>query len=214
MGSIILYIFVLGLAIFMPCFMSQSPAGVQIYLLTSFVFTLGQAAALRYDPLRAQLGLPLMSAPPPEAKIAKQFIELKELEKKAIEARGDGELLGKGVLAPGLQASFAGSMRPSTIKIQPSIGPTTKQKLHFSVPNETVPTPLIRTAAKLPIESLPSTAIAQNLANASYIKEIPDNIMDSANRGERPVEFAPASPKKEVRLNNKQFLKKKVDRRK
>ena len=203
----------------MPCFMSQSPAGVQIYLLTSFLFTLGQAAALRNDPIRASLGLPLMSAPLPEAKLAKQFIELKELERKAIDARGDGELLGKGILAPGLQASFAGNIRPSTILVQPSVGSTANQKLRLSVSKETDPTPLLRTPLQFPsgsIQSSPPMTITQSEPAVSYIKEIPENIINSANRGERPIVYAPESPKKEAKLSNKQFLRKinKIDRRK
>jgi len=209
-------IIISGLAIFMPCFMSQSPSGVQIYLLTSFVFTLGQAAAFRYDPLRAKLGLPLMSDPPPEAKIAKQFIELKELERKAIEARGDGELLGRGVLAPGFQASFAGTMRPSSIQIQPHVGYIIKEKLNFSVSNEPVPTPLIRTPPKIVLDSAPSSSspVIQSEPAVTYLAKIPENIIDSANRGERPIEYAPESPKKDLKLSSKQFLKKTTRREK
>lgn len=189
--------------------MSQSPAGVQIYLLTSFVFTLGQAAALRYDPLRASLGLPLMSAPPPEARIAKQFIELKELEKKAIEARGDGELLGKGVLAPGFQASFAGNIRPSSIQVQPHIGYAAKEKLKFTVSSESIPTPLKRLKPSLLQDPVPLSS------TVTYMTNIPENVINSANRGERPIEFVPELPKKEIKLSSKQFLKRtKVEKRK
>ena len=51
--------FTIGLAIFMPCIMSQSPSGVQVYLLTSMVWTLFQSAALRNDDFRLKIGLPL-----------------------------------------------------------------------------------------------------------------------------------------------------------
>lgn len=191
--------------------MSQSPSGVQIYLLTSFLFTLGQAVALRYDPLRAKIGLPLMSAPPPEAKIAKQFIELKELERKAIDARGDGELLGKGVLAPGFQASFAGTMRSSSIQIHPRVAYSVNEKLRFTVSSEPVPTPLICTPPMIVPTSVPSPLPIVQPSNQGvvYIPRIPDHVIDSVNRGQRPIEYAPKSPTKELNpLNSKRFLKK------
>jgi membrane protein insertase Oxa1/YidC/SpoIIIJ len=102
------------IAVFMPCFMSQQPAGMQIYLCTSFLFTLVQGGALRHDGIRAKLNLPKMHVTH-EAELAKEFMQLKELERKAQELRGDGPLLGTGVLAMGLEASFAGTNRPSTI---------------------------------------------------------------------------------------------------
>jgi hypothetical protein len=104
-----------SLAVFMPCFMSQSPAGIQIYLIASFIFTYVQGQALRNDTFRGMVGLPLKQGPSekPEAKYAMEFVELKRLEQKAIDARGDGELLGKGVLASGLEVSFAGTNRPT-----------------------------------------------------------------------------------------------------
>lgn len=105
-----------SLAVFMPCFMSQSPAGIQIYLIASFIFTYFQGQALRSDDFRGMVGLPLKKGgPAPEAKYAEEFIELKKLERKARELRGDGEVLGKGVLAAGLEVSFVGSNRKSTI---------------------------------------------------------------------------------------------------
>jgi hypothetical protein len=195
----------------MPCFMSQSPAGIQIYLLTSFIFTLGQSAALRYDPIRAKLGLPLMTAPPPEAKIAKQFIELKELEKKAIDARGDGELLGKGVLAPGFQASFAGSVRPTTIQVQTPLGAAGSKTLRLSVAKENIPTPLLRktqTVSANESQSPSSISTPQTEPNEFYMKSVPESVMESANKGERPIEFAPQPPKQDLKLNSKRFLKK------
>jgi hypothetical protein len=84
-----------SLAVVMPCFMSQSPAGVQIYLLTSFIFTLGQGVALRNDTFRGYVGLPLKGAPPPEGKFVKEFIQLNKLERESF-----------GVLAPSAYSSF------------------------------------------------------------------------------------------------------------
>ena len=104
------------LAVFMPCFASQSPAGLQIYLVSSFTWTLFQSAALRNDTMRMWLGLPAMGTPPTEPKFAKEFMEFKKLEQKAKEIRGDGPVLGRNVLAVGFETSFPGTNRPSTIK--------------------------------------------------------------------------------------------------
>lgn len=103
------------LAVFMPCFASQSPAGLQIYLLSSFTWTLFQSAALRSDTMRLLVGLPAMGTPPTEPKYAKEFMEFKKLEQKAKEIRGDGPVLGRNVLAVGFETSFPGINRPSTI---------------------------------------------------------------------------------------------------
>ncbi|KAL3923724.1 MAG: hypothetical protein SGILL_001486 [Bacillariaceae sp.] len=104
------------LAVFMPCFASQSPAGLQIYLVSSFTWTLFQSAALRDDTMRSWIGLPAMGTPPTEPKYAKEFMEFKKLERKAKEIRGDGPVLGKNVLAVGFETSFPGTIRPSTIQ--------------------------------------------------------------------------------------------------
>ena len=131
-----------SLAVFMPCFMSQSPAGIQLYLIASFIFTYFQGQALRNDSFRGMVGLPLRQGPSskPEAKYASEFIELKRLEQKAIDARGDGPVLGKGVLAAGLEASFAGSSRPSSIKgsgIEPIL-----ETIHTKPPHANVAPPI------------------------------------------------------------------------
>ncbi len=84
-----------SLAVFMPCFTSQSPAGVQIYLLTSFIFTLFQGAALRNDKFRVLAGLPSRDAPPPEGKLVNEFLQLHKLGKETY-----------GVLAPGSYGSY------------------------------------------------------------------------------------------------------------
>jgi membrane protein insertase Oxa1/YidC/SpoIIIJ len=106
-----------SVAVFMPCFTSQMPGGVQIYLTTSFAFTVLQSGALRTESMRMAVGLPSMLAPPPEARYAKEFIKLKQLEQKAREIRGDGPVLGKNaVLAMDFTASFPGEYRKSTIQ--------------------------------------------------------------------------------------------------
>jgi membrane protein insertase Oxa1/YidC/SpoIIIJ len=105
-----------SLAVFMPSFASQSPAGLQIYLVSSFSWTLFQSAALRNDAMRSWVGLPAMGTPPTEPKYAKEFMEFKKLEQKAKEIRGDGPILGRNVLAVGFETSFPGTKRPSTIQ--------------------------------------------------------------------------------------------------
>lgn len=105
------------LAVFMPCFAAQSPAGLQIYLVSSFTWTLFQSAALRNDAMRGFVGLPPIGNPPTEPKYAKEFMEFKKLEQKAKEIRGDGPVLGKNVLAVGFETSFPGTNRPSTIEV-------------------------------------------------------------------------------------------------
>ncbi len=64
----------------MPCITANSPAGIQIYLLTSFTFTLFQSAALRYNPFRDLVGLPPKDAPPPDAVYVKEMILYSKLE--------------------------------------------------------------------------------------------------------------------------------------
>lgn len=82
-----------------------------------------------------------------EAKYAQEFIKLKQLEQKAREERGDSEVLGKGVLAAGLEASFAGTRRPSTIQGSDNVqmfGESIKNKaphVHVSPPDEWVMLP-------------------------------------------------------------------------
>mmetsp|Transcript_6790 Transcript_6790/g.15385 ORF Transcript_6790/g.15385 Transcript_6790/m.15385 type:complete len:548 (-) Transcript_6790:44-1687(-) len=104
------------LAVFMPCFTAQSPAGLQIYLVSSFTWTLFQSAALRNDTIRGWVNLPAMGNPPTEPKFAKEFMEFKKLEQKAKEIRGDGPVLGRNVLAVGFETSFPGTDHPSTIR--------------------------------------------------------------------------------------------------
>jgi len=107
-----------SLAVFMPCFMAHQPAGVQIYLATSFVFTMFQSAALRNDNIRAFFGLPSLDVQRQQkiGAVTKEFVDIKEFEKEAKEARGEGDLLGEhGVLQPGWESTIPGTSRPSTI---------------------------------------------------------------------------------------------------
>jgi membrane protein insertase Oxa1/YidC/SpoIIIJ len=109
-----------SVAILMPCFSANFPAGMQVYLCTTFIFTFGQNFLLRNERFRQAVGLPSLNAPGEAPKIATQIIELKMLEKKADEIRGDGPLLGRFVLYRNWRLSFPGTYRESTIKVDPN----------------------------------------------------------------------------------------------
>jgi membrane protein insertase Oxa1/YidC/SpoIIIJ len=111
------------LAVFMPCLTAQSPAGLQIYLVSSFTYTIFQSAGLRNDTVRGMIGLPAMGEAPTEPKYAKEFMEFKKLEQKAREIRGDGPVLGRNVMAVGFETSFPGTKRPSTIETHGMLPP-------------------------------------------------------------------------------------------
>jgi membrane protein insertase Oxa1/YidC/SpoIIIJ len=114
-----------SLAIFMPCFASHNPAGLQVYLWTSFFYTMVQAVALRNEHIRTLLGLPPMIQGKPQVpEVALRFVELKELEIKADKLRGDGPLLGEHVLYLGWRLSFPGTVRPSTLNVTGKIPDT------------------------------------------------------------------------------------------
>jgi len=148
-------------AVFMPCFTSHLPAGIQIYLTTSFCFTLVQSAALRTESFRLLVGLPSMLAKPSEGRYSMQLIELKKLEAKARELRGDGPVLGKGVLMYGWELSLPGSYRQSTI--QGSDPATLKERVEPVVPFA------IRPYANMVMENVSpaSTTVNMNPDNAS-----------------------------------------------
>jgi len=121
------------LAVFMPCYASQSPAGLQIYLVSSFTWTLFQSAALRNDTMRKWISLPAMGNPPTEPKYAKEFMEFKKLEERAKEIRGDGPVLGRNILAVGFETSFPGTNRSSTI--DGSDLPPSKPEIEGGIPS-------------------------------------------------------------------------------
>eukprot|EP00555_Chaetoceros_dichaeta_P011062 CAMPEP_0198268300 /NCGR_PEP_ID=MMETSP1447-20131203/36603_1 /TAXON_ID=420782 /ORGANISM="Chaetoceros dichaeta, Strain CCMP1751" /LENGTH=433 /DNA_ID=CAMNT_0043959261 /DNA_START=271 /DNA_END=1572 /DNA_ORIENTATION=+ len=212
-----------SVAVFMPCFMSHSPAGVQIYLMTSFVFTLFQGMALRNDPIRDIIGLPAMGAPLPESKFAKEFIALKELEKQAADARGNGPVLGIGVLAAGFETSFAGINRPSTI-----ISDTPKVKglkeiqfQSFTSVENNANEPFIPSCIRAPVlppdfysepllEEEREEEITETVANV--ISQTTDDIMEAANEGKRPkppIQVLKIEKNKEGALLNLKGLKSK-----
>jgi len=205
------------LAVFMPCLASQSPAGLQVYLLSSFTWTLFQGAALRNDTVRGWMGLPSMDAPPTEPKFAKEFMEFKKLEQKAREIRGDGPVLGRNVLAVGFETSFPGTNRPSTIQgsgrpppdmMEPEEPSTMKKRPTLDVSQATaawggqfihgVSAPMEQLEAQF-AEQLKEQQAKDLAANEreqeqqrerEYIAQTTDEMMEAANKG---VIMAPRS---------------------
>lgn len=203
-------------AIFIPCFASHSPAGMQIYLCTGFVFTIFQHLILRNKDFRSFAGL---DDTPGQAKYAMKLIELKELEKKAQEIRGDGELLGTGVLARGWELSFPGTYRKSTIQVD-------EKARQSTVPTNTVDTSFIQismdiqntieglspmtdfsgvsTTQFIPGISASPKEMAERQKEAEYFKqqqeqqqlasssseetEASDELIEKAKRGEKPIQ--------------------------
>lgn len=200
-----------SVAVFMPCFTSQLASGVQVYLTTSFTFTLLQSAALRQDTFRSVFGLPSINAAPPDAKYAQQFIRLKELEQKAKEVRGDGPLLGTGVLAMGLECSFPGTRRPSSIEGSGNASklPTWEKKLDLEDPKDIASllpkgTPLIH-GITAPLSTLRERREESQVQlkiggsdDEDYMPQVDDDMMVKANRGEFPAKIAPVLPKARV----------------
>jgi hypothetical protein len=222
-------LFHLGLAVFMPCFMSQSPAGVQIYLATSFVFTLGQSYALRSDSFRKLVGLPLRGdAAKAEAIYAKEFIELKRLEQKAREAWGDQEPQGKGIMANGLMVAFPGRNLPSTIK---GSGFTDEQKKEANramlkreptrmtvSPQEPIGNaPFIHGISAPPqqLELEQQQKKSEEIEQPAAIMEEPtEDEIELANRGELPIKLVKPEKDKAIKpLSVKRFKNKKTKRR-
>jgi len=148
---------------------------------------------------------------------------LKKLEQKARELRGDGEVLGKGVLAAGLEVSFAGSNRISTI--------TGSGISHFSESIDTK-APHMNVAPPVPVGNHPfvhgiSAPAKEFDVEGEHFKK-PDqdefqqstqeeevNVMqeptemERANQGQLPIEVVrPTRKDKNPSLNMKRFKKK------
>jgi hypothetical protein len=185
-----------GLAVLMPCLMAQSPAGVQVYLLTSFIFTLFQGAALRNDSFRGLVGLPLRGAPLPEGKFVNEFILYNKLERET-----------KGVLSPKFQSSFkpyAEIMSPHEMKsmeekakeektnirsidgngvFAPEYQPAFQPSSTFLIVNQ------IAESIKMEDNKKIQEKLKRNRIPKEEIAEIAptmDEVMEAANRGEKP----------------------------
>ncbi len=218
------------LAVFMPCLASQSPAGLQIYLLSSFTWTLFQGAALRNDSVRGLMGLPSMDAPPTEPKYAKEFMEFKRLEQKAREIRGDGPVLGRNVLAVGFETSFPGTNRPSSINgsgqpphdILDTAGPSkmkTKPKLDISQATAAWGGQFIH-GISAPMEQLEAQFAEQlkeqqakdlvsrmEQQEREYMVQASDEMMEAANRGVIVIPKEDTKPPVNNKINPARFRK-------
>lgn len=220
------------LAVFMPCLASQSPAGLQIYLLSSFTWTLFQGAALRNDVVRGWIGLPSMDAPATEPKYAKEFMEFKKLEQKAKEIRGDGPVLGRNVLAVGFETSFPGTNRPSTIKTSGQLPPdmteeptpsTMKKKPTLDVSQATaawggqfvhgISAPMEQLEAQF-AEQLKEQQVKEIASKGEqqqereYMAQGTDDMMEAANRGVIVVPKDELKPKVPETLDPARFKRK------
>jgi len=205
-----------SVAIFMPCFASHNPAGMQVYLCTSFVFTTFQSVALRSEQFRSAVGLPPLNRPAESPKYGMQFVDIKKLEQKADELRGGGEVLGRGVLAQGFRLSFPGTKRESTIEAKGSrpAEPTDDSHLYiikyFSQYHDKAPS--YQTDPKSPFIhgiSAPPEEMALRMQEKAFEKQQQEQMatlyfdklaqgeqmsqaqmiemMEKANKGERPI---------------------------
>lgn len=203
-------------AVFMPCFTSQMPAGIQIYIVTSFAFTMIQSQALRTNSIREMMGLPPISKTPEAPKYASQLLKLMELEQKAKQARGDGPVLGKhGILAREFEISFAGTARPSTIQGSgvtpihetPSLSVGDNNPLQ-QFPKELADMPFIR-GVTAPVSQLREQH--PDWFDVPAPKPAPvDDRMEKANRGEMPVttQFVEKPKSRPVKVDAKRLKRK------
>jgi hypothetical protein len=199
-----------SLAIFMPCFMVQQPSGVQIYLMTSMVFSLCQSVAMRNDAVREAVGLPPMYQKPKgmeEGKFVKEFMEMMR-ERQEAKARGEF-ILGEGVLRLGSMPARVGRKKKSTIEVSKSdedrmnesVGEGNVKAVEIELPMYTLksllvnpellstrPTPMLQPSFPGSIQSF--GALDQTLQS---MPDISMDVMEKANRGEKPVkiEMAP-----------------------
>lgn len=200
------------LAIFMPCFMAQQPSGVQLYLATSMIFTLLQSSAMRNDAVRKAVGLPPTNAKPrgmAEGEYVKDFFE-KMAERQAAKSRG-GFVLGEGVSVMGAQISVPrfGKKRKSSIVVREKesaevdgsqmvkvelVDYTLKTGLLvFPDAFKSTPVPFLPGVAEPVFHAPHGTTIPIKRDDQMSMPEIPESVMDAANRGERAakVKIAP-----------------------
>lgn len=219
-----------SLAIFMPCFMAQQPSGVQLYLLTSMIFTLAQARAMRNDVIRTAIGLPSIHAKPrnmSDSDIIKNFLEQMS-ERQTAKARG-GYVLGEGVHVTGANISIPrfGKKRPSSIVIDDSIiqdgggGGGSSSMISIELPDHTLRSPLLvqpQMFATTPIPYMhgmtksvlhltPRTTTFGNEEEMLSMPDIPLSAIEAANRGEMPQQVAVAGATTGVEMAPKEVLR-------
>lgn len=208
-----------SLAIFMPCFMVQQPSGVQIYLMTSMIFSLCQSVAMRNDSVREAVGLPPMYQKPKgmeEGKFVKEFMEMMR-ERQEAKARGEF-ILGEGVLKLGGMPAQTGRRRKSTIEvvkseedvIKESVGGSKVQAVEIELPLYTLTSLLINPdqfatrpapIAAPPMRNMPTPSFASD-QSLQTMPDISMETMERANRGEKPVQIEMA-PKELLEQNKK-----------
>lgn len=225
-----------SLAIFMPCFMVQQPSGVQIYLMTSMVFSLCQSVAMRNDRVRETVGLPPMHQKPKgmeEGKYVKEFMEIMR-ERQEAKARGEF-ILGEGVLRLGGMPARAGRKQKSSIEVvksevelmNDSVDGGKVKAVEIELPMYTL-TSLLVNPEQFATRPTPMAAPTFNTSASGFdsnralqsMPEVPIDVMEKANRGEKPVKIEMAS--KELLEQNKKVdgpidlnkLKMKRDKRK
>jgi len=230
-----------SLAVFMPCFMSQQPSAVQIYLLTSMIFSLGQSTAMRNTTIREMVGLPPLHQKPKgmeEGKFVKEFMELMK-ERQEAKARGEF-ILGEGVLRLGATYARVGKRRESSIVVKESEeeywrkessaadksgddgdskNTTTVKAVEIELPMYTLssllvnpdlfatrPTPMLQSTATSMIGGSMFNNGASPDAMMTSMSDIPIDVMEKANRGEKPVMDKPIemAPKELLRSKKKE----------
>jgi hypothetical protein len=216
-----------SLAIFMPCFMAQQPSGVQLYLLTSMIFTLAQAKAMRNDVIRSAIGLPSIHAKPrnmSDSDIVKNFLEQMS-ERQAAKARG-GYVLGEGVHVTGANISVPrfGKKRPSSIVIDDSSSSSTIDRsnmISIELPDHTLRSPLLvqpQMFATTPIpymHGMTTTVLHHTPRTTNFggteeemlsMPDIPLSAIEAANRGEMPQQVTGAGATAGVEMAPKEVL--------
>jgi len=218
--AVIMKDFFQSLSIFMPCFMVQQPSGVQIYLMTSMMFTLCQSYAMRNDDIRAAVGLPPIYTKPKNMEEGKFIGEWMKIMKERQEAKARGEfVLAEGVTRLGADPPTLGKKRKSTIELVKSdeelmreaieAGDIKATKLKmplFLIDSLMVksierfdrkPVPIIQSSSQVSIDRFgaPDPTIQR-------ISDTPLDLMEKANRGEKHVEVEMA-PKEALERNKK-----------
>jgi membrane protein insertase Oxa1/YidC/SpoIIIJ len=169
-----------SVSVLFPCFLATSPAAVQLYLLTSFTFTLGQSVALRNDSVRQLVNLPSLNAQPPPPMLAQKFQNMAQKTRESNErvAKGEQEAgLGKGVLSPFLQTAAPGSLpnQKSTIDITSSSSSTTT--------NATTATSA--TSKWVSNSNNNNNSSSNSTITSTTIPYVPSEMMEAANRGDK-----------------------------
>ena len=171
-----------------------------------------QSAALRNDNIRAFFGLPSLDVQRQQkiGAVTKEFVDIKEFEKEAKEARGEGDLLGEhGVLQPGWESTTPGTSRPSTIVGSGSAYSMEPGKLTGSDPARLreLWSPSLEVSGSSTANATSSTSADSAAAGSGVLRKSPKEktfdqtsedeekaflsevaVIEAANRGEMPQE--------------------------